>query len=161
MVGLGWRYLGLWKNRFFGRWAILGCSQPLGRLIFWISDTCIRGQKIFKKCGMKKIFWKIFRKTSKLSRNIFWACWDHIVAQKSLASKKKCQKLPNTGTPPHFTKLRDIARRALRALVFTLYTLHTGASRPCNTRYTRVWVTLGGGKIEPCYMIWRTLCVDF
>ena len=27
---------------------------------------------------MKKIFWKIFRKTSKLSRNIFWACWDHI-----------------------------------------------------------------------------------
>ena len=52
------------------------------------SDTCIHGQKIFKKCGMKKIFWKIFRKTSKLSRNIFWACWDHIVAQKSLASKK-------------------------------------------------------------------------
>ena len=92
--------LRLWKNRFFGSWAVFGCSQPLGRLIFCISDTYAIGQKIFKKCGMKKIFWKIFRKTSKLSRNIFWACWDHIVAQKSLASKKKCQKLLNTGTPP-------------------------------------------------------------
>ena len=84
MVGLGYRYLGLWKNRFFGSWAIFGCSQPLGRLIFRSSDTYVVGQQIFKKCGMKRNFWKFFRKTSKLSRNIFWACWDNIVAQKSL-----------------------------------------------------------------------------
>ena len=62
-----------------------------GKADFCISDTCIRGQKILKKCGMKKIFWQIFRKTSKLSRNIFWACWDHIVAQKSLASEKSAK----------------------------------------------------------------------
>ena len=79
-------------NDFFWSWAIFGCSQPLGRLIFCISDTYAMGQKIFKKCGMKKIFRKIFRKTSKLSRNIFWACWDHVVAQKSLASKKSAKK---------------------------------------------------------------------
>ena len=32
----------------------------------------------------KKKKWKIFRKSSKLSRNIFSACWDHVVAQKSI-----------------------------------------------------------------------------
>ena len=62
MVRLGWRYLGLWKNQFFGPCAILGCSQPLGRLIFCRSGTYAIGQKIFKKCGMKKNFEKFLEK---------------------------------------------------------------------------------------------------
>ena len=100
MVRLGWRYLGLWKNRFFGSWAILGCSQPLGRLIFCRSGTYAVRQKIFRKCGMKKIFWKILEKTSKLSRNIFWACWDHVVAQKSTFRKKSPKTSQTQGPPP-------------------------------------------------------------
>ena len=84
---------------FSGHGTILGCSQPLGRLILNINDTYVVGQKIFKKCGMKKIF-SIFRKTSKLSRNTFWACWDHIVAQKSIFQKKKVRKRHKHRTPP-------------------------------------------------------------
>ena len=37
---------------------------------------------------------------SKLSRNIFWACWDHIVAQKSIFQKKKSEKVANAIPPP-------------------------------------------------------------
>ena len=44
------------KIDFLGHGAILGCSQPLGRLILNINGTYVGGQKIFKKCGMKKIF---------------------------------------------------------------------------------------------------------
>ena len=47
---------------FLGHGAILGCSQPLARLIFCISDTYAMGQKIFKKYGMKKNFEKFLEK---------------------------------------------------------------------------------------------------
>ena len=47
---------------FLGHGAILGCSQPLGRLILNSNDTYVVGQKIFKKCGMKKKFEKILEK---------------------------------------------------------------------------------------------------
>ena len=40
---------------------------------------------------MKKKIWKIFRKTSQLSRNIFWACWDHI-DDFFFTWPKKCKK---------------------------------------------------------------------
>ena len=40
------------KIDFLGHGAILGCSQPLGRLIFCSSDTDAGRQKIFKKFGM-------------------------------------------------------------------------------------------------------------
>ena len=43
-----------------------------------------RGAENFQKVRYEKKFWKFFRKMSKLSRNIFWACWDHVVAQKSI-----------------------------------------------------------------------------
>ena len=43
----------------------------------------------------------LFRKTSKLSRNIFWACWDHVVAQKSIFQKKSPKMQQTQGnTPP-------------------------------------------------------------
>ena len=39
----------------------------------------------FQKVWYERSFFKkLFRKTSKLSRNIFWACWDDVVAQKSI-----------------------------------------------------------------------------
>ena len=42
------------KIDFLGRGAILGCSQPQGRLILNISDTYAVGKNIFKECSMKK-----------------------------------------------------------------------------------------------------------
>ena len=50
------------KIDFLGHGAILGCSQPLGRFILNSSDTYAIGQKIFKKCGMKKLFEKFLEK---------------------------------------------------------------------------------------------------
>ena len=44
------------KIDFLGHRVILGRSQPLGRLILNINGTYVGRQKIFKKCGMKKIF---------------------------------------------------------------------------------------------------------
>ena len=44
------------KIDFLGHGAILGCSQPLGRLILNSSDIYAGGQKIFKKSGMRKKF---------------------------------------------------------------------------------------------------------
>merc|ERR1711951_11787 len=55
---------------------------------------------------------KIFRKTSKLSRDIFWACWDHVVAQKSIFRKKKSESFINIEPP--FSYLRDITHVAKR-----------------------------------------------
>ena len=43
---------------------------------------------------------EFFRKTSKLSRNVFWTSWDHLGAQKS-HFKKKSRKMSQTQvTPP-------------------------------------------------------------
>ena len=50
------------KIDFLVHGAILGCSQPLGRMILNINDPYAGGQKIFKKCGMKKIFQKFLEK---------------------------------------------------------------------------------------------------
>ena len=55
-----------------------------------------------------KIFLESQKYTSKLSGNVFWDRWDHLVAQKS----KKCDFLGsndvNSRTPPLLTYLRDI-----------------------------------------------------
>ena len=42
----------------------------------------------FQKVWYEKHFLKNFRKTSKLSKNIFWASSDQVVAQKSIFRKK-------------------------------------------------------------------------
>ena len=50
------------KIEFLGHGAILGCSQPLGRLILNINDTYVGEQKIFKKCVMKKVLKNFLKK---------------------------------------------------------------------------------------------------
>ena len=52
--------------------------------VFCSKDLCIMAQKISKNGGNMKIFLESCKETSKLSRNIFWGRWDHIVAQKSI-----------------------------------------------------------------------------
>ena len=57
--------------------------------------------------------WGFFRKTSKLSRNIFWTSWDHLGAKKSHFKKKKSKKVAKTINPPLFTYLRDMKERKM------------------------------------------------
>ena len=54
-----------------------------------------RWAESFQKVWYEKIFWK----TSKLSNNIFWVCWDHVVAQKSIFLEKKSKKVGNAIPP--------------------------------------------------------------
>ena len=68
---------------------------------------------ILGKKGRNENFSKIFigscRKTSQLSKNIFWASCDHVVAQKSIFWKKIFEKVANA-IPPLVTFCRDISR---------------------------------------------------
>ena len=57
---------------------------------------------------LKKIFFENFQKTSKLSRNIFRASSDHVVAQKSIFWKKNLRKSHYLMYPPPFSYMRDI-----------------------------------------------------
>ena len=56
---------------------------------------------------LKTKFFGIFQKISKVSKNIFWASYDHVVAQKSIFWQKILKKVVNT-LPPLVSYLRDI-----------------------------------------------------
>ena len=45
-------------------------------------------------------FFGNFQKISKVSKNIFWASYDHVVAQKSIFWKKIFENVVKTLTPP-------------------------------------------------------------
>ena len=51
--------------------------------IFDMNDLSMLAQKISKNGGNIKIFLESCKETSKLSVDVFWGRWDHIVAQKS------------------------------------------------------------------------------
>ena len=88
------------KIDFLGHGRFWGVPSPWAGWFFAAATLTPLGRKlIFQKVWYTKKFWKIFRKTSQLSRNIFWACWDHIVAQKSLASKKSAKNYRIQGPP--------------------------------------------------------------
>ena len=55
-----------------------------------------------------KIFLESQKETSKLSRNVFWGRWDHLVAQKSNFKIFFFENDVNSRTPPLLTYLRDI-----------------------------------------------------
>ena len=66
-------------------------------------------QKISKNGGKMKIFLESCKETSKLSGDVFWGRWDHIVAQKSKIKIFFFQKPLNPCKPPPLvTVLRDI-----------------------------------------------------
>ena len=75
--------------------------------VFCSNDLCIMAQKISKNGGKIKIFLESCKKTSKLSEDVFWGCWDHIVAQKSIFKIFFFEKGLNSCTPL-VTYLRDI-----------------------------------------------------
>ncbi len=50
--------------------------------------------------NFQNFFFGIFQKISKVSKNIFWASYDHVVAQKSIFWKKIFEKVTILCTPP-------------------------------------------------------------
>ena len=61
-------------------------------------------------------FFGIFQKISKVSKNIFWASYDHVVAQKSIFWTKISKKVAKTLPPPLFTFCRDIVISSIKNL---------------------------------------------
>ena len=55
-----------------------------------------------------KIFLESEKETSKLSGNIFWTSWDHLVAQKDDFTRKKSRKKSLVQGDPLVSQLRDI-----------------------------------------------------
>ena len=55
-----------------------------------------------------KIFLESCKETSKLSGDVFWGRWDHIVAQKSIFKIFFFEKQRNSCNPPLVSYLRDI-----------------------------------------------------
>ena len=96
------------KIDFFAHGPFWGVPSHCAGWFFAAAAFTPLGRKFSKSVVWKKNFWKSFRKTSQLSRNIFWACWDHVVAQKSIFKKKKSEKVANSCNPPPFSYLRDI-----------------------------------------------------
>ena len=66
--------------------------------------------------NFEKNFFGNFQKISKVSKNIFWASYDHVVAQKSIFWTKISKKVVNT-IPPLFSYCRDI-RGSMLGLTF-------------------------------------------
>ena len=66
------------------------------------------GLRVAQKKNFEKFFFGNFSKTSKLSKNIFWASSDHVVAQKSIFWKKIFERVTISGNPPPFSYMRDM-----------------------------------------------------
>ena len=97
------------KIAFFGSMAIFGLFSPPPKA-FFAARTFLKSPYFLKKMKKWKVLWGFFRKTSKLSRNLFWTSWDHLGAQKSHFKKKKSKNVANTSKPPLVSELRDMAR---------------------------------------------------
>ena len=84
--------------------------QPPENVIFLTLEAILKAPlggprvKIFKK-----IFFGNFQKISKVLKNIFWASYDHVVAQKSIFWKKIFENVVKT-IPPLVSYCRHISR---------------------------------------------------
>ena len=74
--------------------------QPTAGAIFDSGDLQSIGLRVAQKQNFEKFFFGNFQKTSKLSKNIFWASSDHVVAQKSIFWKKIFEKVTISGKAP-------------------------------------------------------------
>ena len=137
-----WLYCGIdisdfEKNRFYGSWAIFGCSQSVGSLILNSNDTYAIGQKIFKKCGMKKKIAKFLEKlrsfpemksskigedrtTIRLSKchnffsienlpnNVYIIYWEKVQISNFLKNNMVLPKKATKTTKQHFSKICNL-----------------------------------------------------
>ena len=85
-----WAFSAPWKRDFLTLGPIL--KVPLG------------GPRV----KILKIFFGNFQKISKVSKNIIWASYDHVVAQKLIFWTKISKKVVKTLTPPLVSFCRDI-----------------------------------------------------
>ena len=88
------------KIDFLGSWAIFGLLSPLQKRFFDMGDNFEGPIKSAQGKNLEKMFFGIFQKISKVSKNIFWASYDHVVAQKSIFWTKISKKVVKTLTPP-------------------------------------------------------------
>ena len=63
---------------------IFGLLSPLQKWFFDMGDNFEGPIKSAQGENFEKFFFGIFQKISKVSKNIFWASCDHVVAQKSI-----------------------------------------------------------------------------
>ena len=73
--------------------------QPTAGAIFYSGDLQSIGLRVAQKKNFSKFFFGNFQKTSKLSKNIFWASSDHVIAQKSIFLKKIFEKVTISDKP--------------------------------------------------------------
>ena len=95
------------KIDFLGSWAIFGLFSPLQEQFLTVGTFSQLGLESPRRKILKHFFFGNFQKTSKCSKNIFWASSDHIVAQKLIFWKKKSSKKSLAQVPP-FSYMRDI-----------------------------------------------------
>ena len=69
-------------------------------MIFYIGDLQSIGLRVAQKKNFENFFFGNFQKISKLSKNIFWTSYDHVVAQKSIFWTKILKKVAKTLTSP-------------------------------------------------------------
>ena len=84
-------------------------SQPLQKWFFDMGDNFEGPIKSAQGENFERFFFGISQKISKVSKNIFWASCNHVVAQKSIFQKKKSPKTLRTQAPP-FSYMRDMSR---------------------------------------------------
>ena len=72
------------KKRFFGVMSDFWLFQPTAGAIFDSGDLQSIRLRVAQKKNFEFCFLGKFQKTSKLSKNIFWASSDDVVAQKSI-----------------------------------------------------------------------------
>ena len=95
------------KIDFLAGQAILSVFSPLQKWFFTLGTFSQLGLESPRR-KILKFFFGNFQKTSKLSKNIFWASSDHVVAQKSIFWKKIFEKVTISCNPPPFSYRRDI-----------------------------------------------------
>ena len=95
------------KIDFLAGQAILSVFSTLQKPFFTLGTFSQLGLESPRR-KILKIFFGNFQKTSKLSKNIFWASSDHVVAQKSIFWTKISKKVVKTLNPSLVSYCRDI-----------------------------------------------------
>ena len=120
--------------------ALLASPLEGWNFFFYMNNVSMQGQKKFFRGGKWKIFGKLFRTTSKLSGNIFWDLWDHLVAQKDDFWKKISQKVFMSRPPsPLVRQLRDILKFEKSHFLAVRVILGDFSPQNCNSITVRTW----------------------
>ena len=125
--------------------------QPTAGAIFDSGDLQSIGLRVAQKKKFEKFFFGNFQKISKVSKNIFWASYDHVVAQKSIFWTKISKKVVNTLIPPawlataviyHHSGQYRLLYRNLKFWLKSIFWRILG----CFTSKNMIWHLAGSGR---------------